>query len=434
MRVSQQDPAPAAEIARHLDDARPARLGVAVSGGGDSLALLDLAADWAGACGVPLSAVTLDHGLRPEAAEEAAAVTRFCASRDIPHDILGWDGSAHRGNLQAAAREARYRLIGEWAQARDIPMVALGHTRDDLAETFLMRLARAAGSDGLRAMPGRFERGGVTWLRPLRAVSRAALRRHLEARGLAWAEDPSNADTGFERVRARHALEALAPLGLGAGTLAGVAGHLAEENALLRRLVAGAVGPLVHEEIGTLSIRHADFAGMDPELRRRMLVAMLAWITGGNAPSGYPPRAESLRHFAEALAAGETRTLHGVIGCCRGGRVVLAREPAAVAPAMTLHDALAEGHFWDERWRVDAPEGASEAVCAAAGAEIGALGEAGLAERPEWRELGLPRQALLGLPAIREGGRLMAVPPLDADSRWRVRAVLPPFAEWLSSH
>ena len=188
-------------------NARPKRLGVAVSGGGDSMACLDLML-WHGAeRGFSVEAVTVDHGLRPEAKDEIALVAAFCAGRGVPHSVLEWhwDGS---GNLQAEARAARYGLIGAWAKDRRIDWVALGHTRDDVAETFLMRLARQAGVDGLSEMERSFTRGGLRWIRPLLAHERQHWRDYLSRHKIAWAEDPSNENAEFERVRARKVLAA----------------------------------------------------------------------------------------------------------------------------------------------------------------------------------------------------------------------------------
>ena len=132
----------------------PDRLGVAVSGGGDSMALLCLAADWAAEGGPPVMAVTVDHRLRPEAADEARMVAqRFCADGwRAACDTLVWDHAKIGGNLQDAARRARYRLIADWARGRGVAHVAMGHTADDQAECVLMGLARAAGIDGLSGM------------------------------------------------------------------------------------------------------------------------------------------------------------------------------------------------------------------------------------------------------------------------------------------
>ena len=237
-----------------LDAAPPGPIGVAVSGGGDSVALLLVALDWAAAAGRRVEAVTIDHGLRADSADEAAAVARLCAARDVDHAVLPWRDWTGRGNLQDAAREARRALIGAWARERGIGGVALGHTLDDQAETFLMRLARGSGVDGLAGMAPVAWAGGLAWLRPLLGTRRAELRDWLTAQGVGWAEDPSNADPAFDRVRARVALPLLAGLGLGPERLAATALNMARARAALeaatqdlaaRAVVEGAAGDLV---------------------------------------------------------------------------------------------------------------------------------------------------------------------------------------------
>ena len=173
----------------------PARIGIAVSGGGDSMALLHLMHRRAVEGGPPVAAVTVDHGLRPESAAEAAGVAAFCAARGIPHQTLRWQGPSETGNLMDQARRARLRLIAAWAQGAGGPgigHVVLGHTADDQAESFLMNLGRAAGIDGLSGMRPAWHEQGIHWARPLLGHSRAALRDYLRRHGLPWVDDPSN--------------------------------------------------------------------------------------------------------------------------------------------------------------------------------------------------------------------------------------------------
>ncbi|MCH8169255.1 MAG: tRNA lysidine(34) synthetase TilS, partial [Proteobacteria bacterium] len=185
-----------AELDRLVPDGTP---GVAISGGGDSTALLIIAARWAGKRGRAIAAATVDHGLRRESAAEAAGVAALCARLGIAHRILpAGDLAAAGGNLSAAAREARFALLGDWARARDLSAVLLGHTMDDQAETVLMRLARGSGAEGLAAMQPVLRRDRMLWLRPLLGVRRAALRAVLRDAGIDWVEDPTNQDAHFD--------------------------------------------------------------------------------------------------------------------------------------------------------------------------------------------------------------------------------------------
>jgi tRNA(Ile)-lysidine synthase len=183
-------------------------VGLAVSGGSDSLALLHLARDWAQTRGRKIRAASVDHGLRPEAAGEARDVGTLCARLGVEHDILTWRPGAHPIS-QARAREARYGLLARWARDHAVPAIALGHTRDDRIETFLIRLRAGSTWYGLAGpMPAApcplWPAGeGVTLLRPLLAFGREELRSYLSALGQAWIDDPGNQARRHERVRMR---------------------------------------------------------------------------------------------------------------------------------------------------------------------------------------------------------------------------------------
>jgi len=178
---------------------------IALSGGSDSTALLTFARDVFLARGETdrLLAVTVDHGLRPESAAEARRAGDLCASLGIGHVTRRWDGAKPSSGLQAAAREARYRLLaGEAAGG----IVLTGHTMDDQLETVAMRQARGSGRGLSGIAPATLYEGRSWFVRPLIATRRTALREHLSALGLSWIEDPSNRDPRFERVRVRQSI------------------------------------------------------------------------------------------------------------------------------------------------------------------------------------------------------------------------------------
>ncbi|WP_101067457.1 tRNA lysidine(34) synthetase TilS [Roseovarius salinarum] len=398
-----------AEIAAHFQPDPPVALGIAVSGGGDSVALLVLLADWAADGGPALRAVTVDHRLRPESAGEAAAVAETCARLGIPHDTLpwveGWDGT---GNLQEAAREARYRLMADWARGRGLADVALAHTADDQAETLLMRLAREAGLDGLSAMGDRVEHG-VTFRRPALRITRAALRRVLTDRGIAWTEDPSNADPTFERVRARQVLDQLAPLGISATGLSAVAHHLAGARDALYACLREAAHDIVTFQSGDMLVARDGLARLHDELARRLLQAGLRWVAG----PGHGARGVALGRLLDAARTGQGMTLQGALVTPERDRLRIAREHAAVAET-----SAAPGALWDGRWRVTGPD--------STGVEIRALGPTGLQECPGWRETGLPAASLTASPAVWRGRRLVAAPLAGCPNGWEAALERPP--------
>ncbi|MEL6167179.1 MAG: tRNA lysidine(34) synthetase TilS [Pseudomonadota bacterium] len=395
------------ETRRAVVEGRVQDLAVAVSGGSDSLALLDLMHGHAREGDFQLSAVTVDHGLRPEAAAEARHVAAYCSTRGIPHQTLRWSDWDGTGNLQAEAREARYRLIAKWARDRGIGAVALGHTENDVAETFLLRLARGAGIDGLARMQDRFERNGVIWLRPLLGQTRDACRTYLEERGVTWIEDPSNDDPRFDRVKVRQTLAALEPLGIDGPGLARTANHISKARHALEHYAAQEARRLTKFEGGDLLVTRNPVPAVPQEIERRLVVAGIRFVSGAI----YPPRSEALNEMFVALNAYGKGT-HTLGGCCvtllrpeghLNQTLRITREWNAVK---TLRTPTTE--VWD-RWRLEGPH--SPAL------EVRALGHA-LAECPDWRAQSVPRVSLLASPAVFKGSTLVSAPLAGLKNGW----------------
>src|SRR6266404_3262007 len=202
---------------------------LAVSGGPDSIALMWLAARWrrALARGPRLIAVTVDHGLRAEAAGEARNVKRLARALDLPHRTMRWTGAKPKTGLPAAARAARYRLLAQAARASGATHILTAHTRDDQAETLLMRMLRGSGIAGLAAMARENARDGVVLARPFLSVPKSRLVATLDKAKIVFADDPTNHDTAFTRPRLRALLPILAAEGGDTRNLARLASRLA---------------------------------------------------------------------------------------------------------------------------------------------------------------------------------------------------------------
>jgi tRNA(Ile)-lysidine synthase len=215
---------------------------LAVSGGPDSIALMWLAARWrrALARGPRLIAVTVDHGLRAEAAAEARDVKRLARILDLPHRTMRWSDAKPGTGLPAAARTARYRLLAQAARASGATHILTAHTRDDQAETLLMRMLRGSGISGLAAMARQSERDGVLLARPFLQVSKSQLVATLKKAKIGYADDPTNRDTNFTRPRLRAIMPVLAAEGGDTRNLARLASRLARANAAVEVLVDGA--------------------------------------------------------------------------------------------------------------------------------------------------------------------------------------------------
>lgn len=325
----------AAGLARALSyGASPGeRLGLAVSGGSDSTALLVLCAGIAQEAGVSLCAASVDHGLRAEARMEAEAVHDLCMRLGVPHTILTWSRQGSGPVGQDEARRARHRLLADWARQSGANRVALGHTRDDRLETFLMRIRQGSGWHGLAGLlPTGFspvwpEGRGLRVVRPLLAFSREDLRAELRARAIGWIEDPSNDMRRFERVRMRELLGRMDP--------ASQARALKVMDGLMeiRRSVAAEAQGL----LGALA-RKSGQALLDPGCRqavsaeawRRFIEAMV--LAAGGAPA--PPRRDALERLLARIAAagpGEdlSLTLAGAwIRTLRDGTLAFEQAPA----------------------------------------------------------------------------------------------------------
>lgn len=385
---------------------------LAVSGGVDSTALMHLACAWVrsrGGGGPSLSVATVDHRLRPGSAEEAAEVGRMAARLGLSHVTLVWDADKPSTGIQAAAREARYRLLAAHLAERGSTAVATAHTEDDQAETVLMRLARGSGLDGLAGMAPQTKLHGITVLRPLLGVAKARLIEALTADGVGWIEDPSNTRPEFERVRLRQARDALEAAGLSATAVARSARRLARARAAVEEMVDGAIrdglggGTLSWSPLGYGEVAWPWLVSLPEEARLRLLSRMIR-LAGGQ---GAAPSLSGLEDITVAqswqLPAGAT--LGGAQVRPQGReRVLVCREqgrgqpaPARLPPGGRL--------VWDNRFEIAAGPGLTAPVT------IAALGSAGVAHL-KVRGLRVPEapaRVLWTLPAVLDGGRVVGV-------------------------
>lgn len=381
------------------------------------MALLHLAAKWAGERGVTLYAATVDHGLRPGAVAEAKLVADSCAKLGVAHQILHWTDWDKRGNLQDAARNARYRLLTQWARKTGVAAVALGHTKDDQAETFLMRLARGSGVDGLASMRHDWQANGVQWLRPILAVTRSALREYLRENGIKWADDPSNEDLRFQRVKARKALEVLAPLGIDIDCLAETSHRMMTARHALSHATFTAAQALCETQNGDILIDKTQANMLPSEVLHRLIAHMLGWVS--TVP--YRPRFEALVHVLASVSAGKRGTLHGCMLTPEGENIRISREYQSVRSEVCDVNTV-----WDNRWRM---------IGQGQGVEIRALGEA-VKDCPNWRETGMPRASLMASPALWSGADLVAAPVAGMANGWTAKLEPPSgnFAVSILSH
>ena len=372
-------------------------LGIALSGGSDSTALLVLAVDAFGA--ENLQAITIDHSLRAAAQAEARQAAKLCASLGVPHTtrtLALKDGP----NLQARARNARYMALGDWARAQlnSISAIALGHTKDDVSETFLMRLARGSGVDGLATMPEYFQRAGMVFKRPLLAASRAELQAMLTERGIKWSEDPSNQDPRFTRVKMRQAQTTLDTLGLYSDRLSQTADWMRAASEVLNNAADNWIKTHAYTEYGDVVLDLKALRIAPKETAFRVLTRALSTLSG----NPYRPRFSAL---SELLHSDVARTLEGCLIYHHKGTLRLTREVNAIENI-------------EHYWQINGPLAPSH--------RITPLGENGLKQCDGWRNTALlPRRSLLSTPAIWLDGALVAAPIARPSTNWKVRATIP---------
>lgn len=287
---------------------------VAVSGGGDSLALMHLLCDWARRRGAaPPVVLTVDHGLQENSSAYARDVLRWARGAGLKAHALRWKGAKPKGDIEAQAREARYRLMAAWCRTHGIDALYVGHTRDDQAETFLLRLARGSGLDGLAAMraisPCPAD-AAVSLVRPLMDCEREALRAHLTGRGQEWIEDPMNGDPRFSRARVRAALASLGSAGLTAARIADAAAHLGRARQALDAVTEAVLRRACRVEGNAILVESAALAAAPREVGLRALAKVLMTVSG----QSYRPRFERLERLFDRIAQrglGGGCTLHG---------------------------------------------------------------------------------------------------------------------------
>jgi tRNA(Ile)-lysidine synthase len=383
-------------------------IGLAVSGGADSLALLDGVARWRARHGGRPHAIvlTVDHGLRRGSAREAAQVAKIARARGLKACVLTWEGPKPQSDIEGRARAARYRLLLEACREARATHLVVAHHQDDLAETFLLRLRRGAGVFGLAAMRPSLAVGDVTIVRPFLGVPRARLAATTVAAELTPVDDAMNSDPRFERTKVRRLLPTLAGEGLDPAMLAATALRLADAadaidaaaTLLLREAVAV-------DDLAVASLDLVPFARAPQEVRLRGLVRLLLAVGGDD----YPPRYERLAALLDAIVAHDgarrfKRTLGGTVIEVRSGRFLFYREIGrARLPGVTVKPGFS-GVF-DRRFTVSVEEGGP------AGLKLGLLGEEG--RRSVGATAGAhPAGALAALPAFRRNGRIIAVPAL----------------------
>ena len=406
------DPLTLAELSALLDtiggfEAQPS-MGVGVSGGPDSLALVLLVDRWARRQGGQTWALTVDHGLRTDSAAEVRVVAAWLAARGIAHEVLTWAGDKPRSGIQEAARDARYRLLTEWCRAHGVLHLLIAHHREDQIETHLIRRRAGSGTDGLAAMSAVRELAGCRLVRPLLAVPRARLLAVLAEEQQPFLRDPSNLNPAFERTRLRTAADRSveAPLDAAWATLRECGGRRIARERILDALIGRAVA--MHPA-GFAALDPAAFSTAGPETIER-LFGRVARCVGG---ARYPARRARLARLYAALTAAPDRAR--TLGGCRfvpwRGRLLVLRELSAASPPVRVDPGA---HLvWDRRFAVELTPAATSGFMLGYLSSRNASVVDSAKDRPTGpRDGALPRLVRPVLPAFWDERGVAAVPHL----------------------
>jgi tRNA(Ile)-lysidine synthase len=363
---------------------------VAVSGGPDSMALLRLMADWAAKRNGRVSALTVDHGLRPESAAEADTVASWALALGIDHRILPWQGAKPVTGVQAAARKARYDLLLDWCNGAYIRHLALAHHFEDQQETVAMRGAHGSTAFGLAGMTGVAVKAGIRIIRPLLATSKTRLQAYLSDLGQPFLDDPSNLMQRFERVRWRTGL--LGPLPGRDEILAAGRARARLDNAARDWLLRS----VTLHEAGYALLSPLSLAGAAEPVLLRGLGQILLTVGGGE----YAPAEKNLRRLVLHLQdGGPMRALGGCLSGRWRTQILICREAASAREALEFAPGTERKTAqWDRRFRVEIAPSAEKR-------RIACVGQAGLADLAQWHKKDLdygfiPAPARASLPAL----------------------------------
>jgi tRNA(Ile)-lysidine synthase len=365
------------------------RIAVAVSGGSDSVAMLCMVHTWARPS-LRIDVLTVDHGLRLEAAAEAKQVARWCAELGVSHTVLKWNGPKPSSGVQAKARQARYDLMTGWCLANGVDALLTAHTADDQAETVLMRSARTGSVKSLAGIWPERDWNGIRLLRPLLGLHREEMRGFLRQRNQDWIDDPSNLDSKYERVRIRQSL---------GGETRGLA-ELAENAQIETRMIVKAAEKWAGENFELHALGYLEFAKLafepQPATIQDEILLQAIKLVGVDLQPELRER-QNLLHWL-AAEGGSRRALAGLIFVKRKLSILVGREPGRISTEAVMIPNAGET-VWDHRFGVTGP----------AGAKIVAAGRIpGLSRKKQ-----VPAFIQAGLPAVLTAEGQICVPNLE---------------------
>ncbi|MCE3233128.1 MAG: tilS [Rickettsiaceae bacterium] len=380
-------------------------IAIAVSGGADSMAMALLSAKWAEKNSCKVIALTVDHDLRPESADEAAQVKKWFSCYNIPHHTLKWEGDKKSSNIQSEARDARYRLMTEFCHQNSIPTLLIAHNKEDQAETVLLRLMRGSGVDGLCGMEDEIIHNGIRLLRPLLTIEKNQLRQFLKEQNQEWVEDPSNQNTKYARVNVRKFIETSGEPELLVNRLVETTTNMQRSRNYIEHMIIQDMANVASFQPEGYCIIDIDtFRKLHEESAYRILAKTIKQIGG----EYYKPRFEKLQNLYENLVSNK------FTDCTLGGcniyqskkqneikKIFVIREQSAVQNDITIHPNTEL--IWDNRFICNLSSTTNNS-------QVGAIGESGWQQIADKVTTNLPKRVIFSLPALKNLEIIVAAP------------------------
>lgn len=313
------------EFSKALEPLLPntAPIAVAVSGGSDSLCLCLLLGNWAKDNGTHIVALTVDHQLRIESAQEAAQVHEWLEQRGIKHHTLKWEKSSTPANIQDSARKARYNLLSQFCESNNIPYLAVAHNMEDQVETILLRLAHHSGPSGLAGISNKRNLGQVTILRPLLNFSKSQIIDTLQNLEQPWIEDPSNKNNIYTRVKIRQQQSNWNNFGLTKERISSFQKKMSSRRINLETEANMFCSKHITEHPeGHYEISLKPLTELDKEISEIIIANILKLVSG----KIYPPRYEKMLHILSKLSSGTIFTCHGCLIKPSKDKLIIRRE------------------------------------------------------------------------------------------------------------
>ncbi len=343
------------KIVRNFASLKLRSCGIAVSGGSDSMALFHMLTDWESRDKPEIIVASIDHGLRSESKSEVEFVKKACEVKKVKHFSLAPTTHLLKmpGNIQDNARSARYKLLRNWAIAKNLQCILLGHTLDDQEENLLIRFFRGSGVDGLVSMEEMLPRNEILWIRPLLKFRKEDLRNYLRNKNYSWVDDPSNHDDKYKRVKIRKLLKQLKSNNLITPNFVKTADHMLRASKLSREIaISNSKTLLSFNDVGQISFQVEKFSQLFEDSQYRILAGILSWFSG----RFYKPRFSQLENMYNKIFNVNMRgsTLGGTIFKKKNGIVTVTRELGSIEENFLVKN---KKFIWDNRWLITLKSG-----------------------------------------------------------------------------